>query len=142
MVPVVEKLISKKVYSIASEKSVLEGAKEMARREIGSLLVTRQGKYIGIITEVDVIRKVVAKEIDPATVSVETVMTSPLITVEADLPVVDANDVMERKKVRHLGVTRDGKVIGIVSVRDFLHPLDMEQESSRFWISTDFRKGR
>jgi CBS domain-containing protein len=142
MVPVVEKLMSKKIYSIAAEKSVLEGAKEMARKKIGSLLVTGEGKYIGIITEVDILREVVAKEIDPATVSVETVMTSPLITVEADLPVIDANDVMERKKVRHLGVTRDREVIGVVSVRDFLHPLDMEQESSRFWISTNFQKGR
>lgn len=132
MVPVVEELMSKKIYSIVAEKSVLEGAKEMARRKIGSLLVTRQGKYIGIITEVDILRKVVAKEIDPATVPVETVMTSPLITVEADLPIVDANDMMESKKVRHLGVTRDGKVVGIVSVRDFLHPLEMEQEASGF----------
>lgn len=132
MVPVIEKLMSKKIYSIAAEKSVLEGAKEMARKKIGSLLVTGEGKYIGIITEVDIIRGVVAQEIDPATVSVETVMTSPLITVEADLPVVDANDVMERKKVRHLGVTRDGKIIGVVSVRDFLHPLELEQEASRF----------
>lgn len=132
MVPVIEKLMSKKIYSIAAEKSVLEGAKEMARKKIGSLLVTGEGKYIGIITEVDIIRGVVAQEIDPATVSVETVMTSPLITVEADLPVVDANDVMERMKVRHLGVTRDGKIIGVVSVRDFLHPLELEQEASRF----------
>lgn len=132
MIPVIEKLMSKKICSIASEKSVLEGAKEMARRKIGSLLVTREGEYIGIITEVDIIRKVVAKEIDPAAVPVETVMTSPLITVEADLPVIDANDMMERKKVRHLGVTRNGKVIGVVSVRDFLHPLELEQEASGF----------
>lgn len=132
MIPVVEALMSKKIYSIASEKSVLEGAKEMARREIGSLLVIREGEYIGIITEVDILRKVVAKGVDPAAVSVEAVMTSPLITVEADLPVVDANDVMEKKKVRHLGVTRDRKIIGVVSVRDFLHPLEIEQEASRF----------
>ncbi|MFY9268319.1 MAG: CBS domain-containing protein [Candidatus Manganitrophaceae bacterium] len=132
MVPVVEKLMSKKICSIASGESVLKGAKEMAWKKIGSLLVSREGEYIGIITEVDILRKVVAKEIDPATVPVENVMTSPLITVEADLPVVDANDLMERKKVRHLGVTRNGKIIGVVSVRDFLHPIEMEQEASGF----------
>jgi CBS domain-containing protein len=127
MFPTVEDLTSKKIYSIQPRKSVLEAAEEMARKEIGSLVVKHEESYIGIITEVDIIRKVVAKRHDPATLFVETVMTSPLITIEADRSVVEANDVMEQKKIRHLGVTKNGVVIGLVSVRDFLHPLYLKQ---------------
>ncbi len=129
MIPSVEKLVSKKIFSIAEEKSVLEAAEEMAGNEIGSLLVTREGIYVGIITEVDIVRKVVAKEMSPAQVSVATVMASPLITIEANQSVVDANDLMEQRKVRHLGVTRKGEIIGVLSVRDLLHPLYVEQEA-------------
>jgi signal-transduction protein with cAMP-binding, CBS, and nucleotidyltransferase domain len=127
MFPTVEDLTSKKIYSIQPRKSVLEAAEEMALKEIGSLLVKYDESYIGIITEVDIIRKVVAKRRDPATLFVETVMTSPLITIEADRSVVEANDVMEQQKIRHLGVTKNGVVIGLVSVRDFLHPLNLKQ---------------
>lgn len=130
MLPTIEKLMSTKIYSIGSEKNVLSAAEEMARNQIGSLLVTQEGNYTGIITEVDIIRKVVAKGIDPAATTVRTVMTSPLITIEADRSVLDANDLMEQKKIRHIGVTRNGKIIGMVSIRDFLHPLSVEQPSA------------
>ncbi|MDC4204130.1 MAG: CBS domain-containing protein [Candidatus Manganitrophus sp.] len=122
--------MSTKIYSIGSEKNVRSAAEEMARNQIGSLLVTQEGNYTGIITEVDIIRKVVAKGIDPAATTVRTVMTSPLITIEADRSVLDANDLMEQKKIRHIGVTRNGKIIGMVSIRDFLHPLSVEQPST------------
>lgn len=130
MLPTIEKLMSTKIYSIGSEKNVRSAAEEMARNQIGSLLVTQEGNYTGIITEVDIIRKVVAKGIDPAATTIRTVMTSPLITIEADRSVLDANDLMEQKKIRHIGVTRNGKIIGMVSIRDFLHPLSVEQPSA------------
>lgn len=129
MLPVAGNLISGKIYSIQSQRNIREAAEEMARREIGSLLVSEKGSYIGIITEVDMIRKVVAKGLDPAATSVEKVMTTPLITIEENRSVVDANDLMEKHKIRHLGVTRKGMIVGLVSVRDFLHPLPMEQAS-------------
>lgn len=129
MLPTIEKLMSTQIYSIGSERSVRHAAEEMARNQVGSLLITQEGSYVGIITEVDIIRKVVAKGIDPAATSVKTVMTSPLITIEADRSVLEANDLMEEKKIRHIGVTRNGKIVGIVSIRDFLHPLAVEQPS-------------
>lgn len=132
MIPSVEKLMSKGVCSIASERSVKEAAEKMTENKIGSLLVIRKGGYVGIITEVDIVRKVVAKGIDPSTLSVGKAMASPLITIEADQSVVDANDLMEQENVRHIGVTKKGKIIGVVSVRDFFHPLWMEQEASGF----------
>jgi len=135
MIPTVERLMSTKIHSVSVEKNIRAAAEEMARHQIGSLLVTREGSYVGIITEVDIIRKIVAKGIDPASVSVKEAMTSPLVTIDANRSVLDANDLMEQKRIRHLGVTRNGKVIGIVSIRDFLHPLhveEAEQQASGF----------
>lgn len=59
-------------------------------------------------------------------------MTFPLITIEANQSVIDANDLMEPEKVRHLVVTRKGEIVGILSVRCLLHPLYGEQEASGF----------
>lgn len=127
MFPTIEMLMSKKIHSIDAHLTVREAAEAMTRNAIGSLLVSQEGVYIGIITEVDIIRKVVAKGEDPNHVSIKTVMSFPLITIDAGRPVVEANDLMEQKRVRHLGVTKNGKIIGMVSIRDFLRPLDMEQ---------------
>ena len=132
MIPLVERFMSTKTYSIPSDKSVAEGAQEMAAHEIGSLLVTREGACVGIITDVDVVRKVVAKGLDPATTPVAQVMHAPLVTIEADQTVMEANDRMESEAIRHLAVTRGEEVIGVFSVRDLLRPLYMEEEVGLF----------
>jgi CBS domain-containing protein len=126
MIPSVEGLMTKMTVAVTPETSVEECAIEMARKEIGSLLVKKGGEYIGIITEVDILRKVVAQRRSPSSVSVEEVMVAPLITIEADQSLVDANMLMEKRRVRHLGVCRYGEVIGMISVRDLLHPLHIE----------------
>ncbi len=132
MIPTVERLMSKKIFSIPSERGVREAAEQMAGHAIGSLLVSRDGGFVGILTEVDIVRKVVAEGLDPNLIPVAQVMTSPLITIEADRSVIGANDLMERKKIRHLAVTQRGEIIGVISVRDFLHPLYLEQEATGF----------
>lgn len=129
MSPVIEKLMSGKIYSISSERSVSDAAEEMAKREVGSLLVDRHGSYVGVISEREIIRKVVAVGVDPTSVTVGSVMTA-LLTVEADQTVIGANDLMKIKKVRHLAVTRKGEVIGVLSVRDLLQSFYMEPQES------------
>ncbi len=126
---ILEKLMSEKIFSISSERTVLDGAEEMAQREVGSLLVDQKGVYVGMITEGDIIRKVVARGMDPATVSVGAVMGIP-VTIEADQSVIGANDLMRIKKVRHLAVTRNGTIVGVVSVRDLLQAFHMEEQES------------
>jgi len=118
--------MTKKTCAVSPETSIEDCAIEMADREIGSLLVKRDADYIGIITEVDILRKVVAKKRLPTSVTVEEVMAAPIFTIEADQSLVDANMLMEEKKVRHLGVCRYGELVGMISVRDLLHPFSME----------------
>lgn len=132
MIPLVERFTTMKINAIDADENISEAAKGMAADAIGSLLVTREGAYVGIITETDMVRKVIAKQLDPAGILVWQVMHFPLITIEADKTVMEANDLMESEKIRHLAVTRGGEVIGIFSVRDLLRPLYMEEMTGFF----------
>jgi len=80
----------------------------------------QEEEIVGLITETDIIRKVVADERDLKTTSVDTVMTSPMITVEASWPIEDACDMMKDSGVRHLLVTKNQVVVGLVSLRDLI----------------------
>ncbi|MBN4054441.1 CBS domain-containing protein [Nitrospira defluvii] len=139
MIPKIEALMSKKVHRIDAPQSVQIASEEMVRLGVGSLLVMCDGKDVGMVTEVDIIRKVVAKKRQPSAILIEEIMTSPLITIDAHETIVDANSLMEQRNIRHLAVTEADKVIGIVSVRDFLHPLTFEEgpEERAMQMATD-----
>ncbi|MEM2718361.1 MAG: CBS domain-containing protein, partial [Candidatus Bathyarchaeia archaeon] len=77
----------------------------------------------GIITERDIIEKVVRSNRDPSKIRAEEIMSSPLISVEADKTLKDALTLMRDKKIRRLGVTRKGKLVGIITERRVLDAL-------------------
>lgn len=126
MIPEIGSLMSKEIFSIDGDRNVQEAAQDMLRLGIGSLLVKQEGEYVGIITELDIVRKVVAEGHIPAIVQVKAVMATPLISIEAQQSVIEANGLMEEKKLRHLVVRHYGDIVGVVSVRDFLHPIYVE----------------
>lgn len=113
-------LMRKDLKKIAHTALVMDAAKRMRDERVGSLFVVKNGEYIGIITETDVVRKAVADGKDLRTLTVESIMTKPIITIESVRTVQDAHDMMGDLGVRHLGVTQGGKLIGLVSVRDLL----------------------
>ena len=124
----IKEVMCKVLLKIDGKSTILDAAKMMKRERVGSVLVTQGDQINGIITETDIIQKLVAANLDPAGISVETIMTSPLLTIEADRTVLEANDLMDRKHVRHLGVTERKKIVGMISVRDLLHPLYLEED--------------
>jgi signal-transduction protein with cAMP-binding, CBS, and nucleotidyltransferase domain len=106
---------------IGIEATVADAAKAMCHEEVGSVIIIKQNKPIGIVTEEDINCKVVAKDLKPSTVRVNKIMSTPLITVSADKTVGDAAHMMVKHKVRRLPVVDEhNKVIGIVTVRDLL----------------------
>jgi CBS domain-containing protein len=119
----VESLISEKLFWIDAGKNIRDLAMEMTQKKIGSLLVKKQGEYVGIVTEVDIVRKIVFFGIDPKVATVESIMTTPITTIEYDRSVMEANNLMEEKHIRHIAVTRGEEIVGILSVRDLLHPV-------------------
>ncbi|MEM1607209.1 MAG: CBS domain-containing protein [Candidatus Bathyarchaeia archaeon] len=103
-----------------SVSSVIE---KMITNNIGAVVVMSGGNPVGIITERDIIEKVVRSNRDPSKIRAEEIMSSPLISVEADKTLKDALTLMRDKKIRRLGVTRKGKLVGIITERRVLDAL-------------------
>ncbi len=122
------------LQKIEAQANIINASKQMRDRKVGSLVIVRYGELmrdqeeeiIGLITEADIIRKAVAEEQELKTTPVDTVMTSPMITVEASWPLEDAFDMMKDSGVRHLLVTQNQVVVGLVSLRDLIAHLNEE----------------
>ena len=109
------------VISIGPYSTVQETAKFMHEKNIGSLLVKENDEYIGIVTETDLTRKVLGGGLDPKTIKVTAVMTAqPIITLDCHQPLTEANAFMAKKKVRHLPITENDKIVGMISVKDLV----------------------
>ena len=114
--------------TIPCEASISDAAKKMRVERIGSLLVERTGKLlrdqktqiIGLVSETDIIRNAVAEEKNLYETRVESIITSPMITVETTWPIEEAYDMMKQQGVRYLMVTDSEKVVGLISLRDIL----------------------
>ena len=128
-------LMQTTMETIASERTVLEAAQTMAEKRIGSLLVLEAGDMIGLVTETDVVRKVIAAGLPVRSTSVGAVMNVPLIQIDIDDTARDASRLMAEKRIRHLVVTEDNKVVGLLSVRDLVKVVSIRDES-RFLRST------
>lgn len=121
--------------TIASERTVLEAAHAMAEKRIGSLLVLEAGVMVGIVTETDVVRKVLAARLPANSTPVGAVMNAPLIQIDINHTVRDASRLMAEKRIRHLVVTEDKKVVGLLSVRDLVKMVSV-RDMPRFLRNT------
>jgi len=82
-------------------------------------LVTQSGKYVGIVTERDLVRKVTQKALDPTSVSLKDIMSEPLITIDANAGLGEATALMASRKIRRLlAIDDDGNFLGIFTQRD------------------------
>ncbi len=119
----VARIIEKKgssVYSIDAERSVLDAARLMNERRVGALVVVRGEKVVGIFTERDILNRVVAQQRDPADTKVADVMTSPVTCASPDATRAECRHVMRTKRIRHLPVVDNEKLVGIVSIGDLV----------------------
>jgi len=106
------------VASIDSEASVKDAASRMAQQEIGSLVVTEQGKPSGIVTERDLLSRVLALARNAEATQVKMVMSKPLICGSSDMDVADAARFMVNRGIKKLPVTQNGRLVGIVTLTD------------------------
>ncbi|MFQ5445018.1 MAG: cyclic nucleotide-binding/CBS domain-containing protein [Nitrospinales bacterium] len=119
--------MSSPVLSVDLETNVQEASKIMDSKKAGSLLITESGEYVGIITESDMTRKVLGGKLDPETTLVSQIMSQPVLTLDRSMTIYEANDFMRDNKIRHLAVTEDEKIVGMLSIRDVVG----------FWRSVD-----
>ena len=106
--------------TIGSEESVLAAAQRMSEKRIGSLLTVEAGELVGIVTESDLVRKVLASNQDAGKIRVSAVMSSPLLSIDINRTIRDASKTMAEQGVRHLAVQENGKIVGVLSIRDLV----------------------
>ncbi len=118
-------LMHTELVTIDREESLSTVATFMTEKRIGSVLVTQHGVVVGIVTERDLVQKVVGLDKDPNQVTVGTVMSSPLIDIDVNRTVHDASDLMAEKGIRHLTVTENHAIVGILSIRDLIRMISV-----------------
>ena len=106
--------------AISPDATVCEAARRMRVAKVGALLVKEGAHYLGIVSEADLVRKVLAESLTPAETLVRAVMSAPLITIDIAASAHDASDAMAQAGIRHLAVVEGGEVVGLLSVRDLL----------------------
>ena len=118
------------VVSVVAAESVLNAARLMNERGIGGVLVMEEGELVGIFTERDVLRRVVAERRDPATTTLREVMTAPVIRCRPDAKVVECRALMSQKRIRHMPVMCEDEVCGIITTGDILAHQVREQQDT------------
>jgi CBS domain-containing protein len=107
------------VITIDSDATVMKAVKMMNENEIGCLIVTRRGKAVGIVTERDLLTRVIAKSKNPKKTKVREVMTKPLISGQPDMDLEEATKLMFKMKIKKLPVVEsEGKLAGLITLTD------------------------
>ncbi len=109
------------IYSVDPSTSVHQCVTLMNQRSIGAVMVVDDGVPVGIFSERDVMCRVIDPELNPATTPVGDVMTSNLVCTRPETRVSEAMLMLKTRKIRHLPVLDDGKMIGIVSINDLVN---------------------
>ena len=111
------------LFTIPFDKTVEEAAQLMDKKDIGSLIVEKNGEKVGIITEWDVVRKVTATGKNPNELTVDEVKSYPLIMVDSNFDILEAAQLMKRHDIRRLVVIDKGKIVGILSANTICNNL-------------------
>ncbi|MDH5481539.1 MAG: CBS domain-containing protein [Candidatus Bathyarchaeota archaeon] len=117
----VRDVMSSPVITIQEDASTNRVAELMDKHGLGCVIITsEEGKPVGIITERDLVGRVVTKNVKPDSIRVKEVMTSPLITIESGETISQAARRMNRLNIRRLGVIYKGNLVGVLSSKDVL----------------------
>jgi CBS domain-containing protein len=118
------------ITSLPSTASVLDAAKFMTDMNVGTVIVTHEDVPSGMITDRDVVAKVLAQDKDSKTTRIEEIMVAPVVTISEDRDIVDATQVMSSHGIRRLPVTDpQGKLAGVISLDDVLLVLGKEMQN-------------
>ena len=123
----VGQLRMKDLVTVDTGTSIVEAARLMNIYNVESVLVAEKGRIVGIATESDIVRKFVGADRAAYVIPIEEIMSSPIVGIEERRPLSEAADMMQKHRTRHLGVTKDGTLVGVVSVRDFLKPVSIAE---------------
>jgi CBS domain-containing protein len=116
----VKDVMHPQTIAVDYNRSCSLAAKLMTQHQVSYVLVRKGEEFVGILTEADIIRRIVAEGQDPVKVIVDTVMSFPIYTVDEEISIDAARRVMSENQTRHLVVTRQGKPVGVFSARNLI----------------------
>jgi CBS domain-containing protein len=115
------------VYTVSPDATVFEAVQTMCERHVGALLVATPERTTGILSERDVMTRVILARRDPDRTRVDEVMTHYVVCVRVTTSVREAMAVMTERRCRHLPVVGDGRIVGILSIGDLVRSASREQ---------------
>ncbi|MCK4902946.1 MAG: CBS domain-containing protein [Thermoplasmatales archaeon] len=136
---IVKEAMKTNLAIVEPDTTVLEAAKLMKKRKIGNVIVVEKKQPIGILTESDILKKVVAEGKNAKDVTVKTVMSTPIIVTEPYITLEEAINTMGKCSIRRLPVIEDGKLIGIITQKDISLISPILHEISREWYDITVR---
>jgi signal-transduction protein with cAMP-binding, CBS, and nucleotidyltransferase domain len=116
----VGEIMVRNTFTVSPNFLIIDCAKKMAEREIGSLVVVENGKVVGIVTEQDLARKALARGIDVEKTQVSKIMSSNVNTIEPDRDIYDAFVLMGINRIKHLPVVLQGELKGMITSKDVI----------------------
>jgi CBS domain-containing protein len=119
-VVLVRDVMSKDVKVVRPDTTIKEAVATMNKFNIGSIIVMQSDKPVGIITERDVLRRIIELSLAPETQTARHVMTSPITTINETASIEEAAKLMAKKKIKRLPVINDGKLVGILTYTDIV----------------------
>lgn len=123
------------VWKIEGSLSVFQAALEMNRHRIGALVVESENQVVGIFTERDLLRRIVAERRNPEETLVEEVMTRDVVCCSPDTTAEEARTAMRERRIRHLPVAdEEGKLVGLISIGDLNAELHASQQHTLFLL--------
>jgi CBS domain-containing protein len=114
----VKEAMAKKVLTIGSKSTIAKAAKLMSQRGVGSILVVQKGRPIGILTERDILMKIVGVNRMPSKVMVKDIMSSPVLTIGPNTDIAEATRLMAKNRIRRLPVVSGKRLVGIITASD------------------------
>lgn len=114
----VGEFMSTQIFSISHDKYAYEAIDKMYQNKVSAILIEDGGEYIGIITKTDWMTLVLKGECDPKKIKASSLMTKIKTTIDEDQPITAACSIVDEKGIRHIPVTRHGKIVGMFTVKD------------------------
>ncbi len=116
----IKEAMTPKVLTVGSNTTVANAAKLMADRSVGSVVVMKDKKPVGIITERDLLMKVLSADLKPSKILVSKIMSSPIKSISSGTDITEALKIMAKSKIRRLPVMDHGKLVGIITTSDII----------------------
>ena len=113
-------MMCRTLRTISPDATLLEAARAMREAKVGALLVYEAGQYSGLVSESDLVRKGMAEAQSAEKTLVRAVMSSPLLSIDSASSAHEASEIMAEQGIRHLAVSDEGQIVGIISIRDLL----------------------